>query len=107
MKPGSDKGKRTRIVGRDGDPCPRCQQPTEIREHTTITEKELSRPFYYRRWFNCTNPRCRTTLVMPERFKVYREAEPEPKTETQEWLERWWDGLTPDERGGERLPWED
>jgi hypothetical protein len=33
----------------------------------------LGRPFYYSRWFNCINPDCRTTLIMPERFKVFND----------------------------------
>jgi hypothetical protein len=61
---------RHKVVGHNGDPCPRCGKPTEIREHTEIGERELRRPFYYSRWFNCTNKRCKTTLIMPERFKV-------------------------------------
>jgi hypothetical protein len=54
----------------EGDPCPRCGRPMQIREHCRITEKQLRQPFYYSRWFLCCNPRCRTTLFMPERFKV-------------------------------------
>jgi hypothetical protein len=27
-------------------------------------------PFYYTRWFRCTNKGCKTTLVMPERYKM-------------------------------------
>jgi hypothetical protein len=32
-----------RIIPGDGDPCPRCLQPTEIREHIEITEREMRR----------------------------------------------------------------
>jgi len=49
-----------KIVGENGDPCPRCGKPTEIREHREVTEKQLQQPFYYSRWFYCTNRRCRT-----------------------------------------------
>jgi hypothetical protein len=59
----------------EGDPCPRCGQPTQIREHKAITAKELRRPFYYRRWFYCTNPHCKTTTIMPERFVVWNDNE--------------------------------
>jgi hypothetical protein len=27
----------TVVIGTNGPPCPRCQQPTEIREHAQIT----------------------------------------------------------------------
>ena len=64
------------VVGENGDPCPRCGKPTEIREHRAITEKELRRPFYYSRWFYCTNRHCRTKLIMPSRFIVWA---PEPR----------------------------
>jgi hypothetical protein len=45
----------------------------QIREHVSITDKHLAQPFYYSRWFNCTNPTCKTTLVMPDRFRVFRD----------------------------------
>jgi hypothetical protein len=61
------------VVSLDGDPCPRCGQSTEIREHGEITSKHLRQPYYYTRWFNCINPRCRTTLIMPERYRVWKE----------------------------------
>jgi len=51
-----------RIVPGDGDPCPRCGQPTQIREHKAITERLLERPSYYSRWFMCTNATCPATL---------------------------------------------
>jgi hypothetical protein len=55
-----------KIVGDDGDACPRCGQPTQIREHKSIRPKELRRPFYYSRWFYCDNPKCKTNTVVPE-----------------------------------------
>jgi hypothetical protein len=57
------------IPGR-GDSCPRCGKATQIREHRAITDRELRRPFYYERWFYCRNPRCRTTTIVPDRFRV-------------------------------------
>jgi hypothetical protein len=54
----------------EGDLCPRCRQPMQIREHGRISEKQLRQPFYYSRWFLCCNPSCRTKLVMPPRFQV-------------------------------------
>lgn len=70
---GKHKRAKPKIVAGAGDPCPRCGQPTEIREHVQITARELRRPFYYSRWFNCTNPRCQTTLIMPSRFIVWND----------------------------------
>jgi hypothetical protein len=71
------KERNRRIVTAHGPPCPRCRQPMEVREHERITEKELHRPFYYSRWFNCTNRQCKTTLVMPE-FRVFNEKDAGP-----------------------------
>ena len=62
--------KNKKIVSLNGPPCPRCGCPTEIREHERITETELARPFYYRRWYNCRNRDCKTTTIMPDEFKV-------------------------------------
>jgi hypothetical protein len=62
------------VIEGEGDPCPRCGHTTQIREHEKITGKELCRPFYYSRWFNCMNLDCRTTLIMPKRFMVWNEA---------------------------------
>ena len=59
-----------KIIGIDGPPC-RCGCPTEIRERKRITGKELARPFYYTRWYNCRNRDCTTTLIMPDEFKVW------------------------------------
>jgi hypothetical protein len=53
------------VVGHDGDPCPRCGRPTQIREHKSIEPRHLQQSFYYTRWFNCTASDCRTTLIMP------------------------------------------
>jgi len=56
------------VVTGDGDPCPRCHEPMQIREYDAIVEKP-SRQFFTR-WFCCTNENCKTTLVMPARYKV-------------------------------------
>jgi hypothetical protein len=47
----------------------------EIREHNGVGDKQLRKPFYYARWFCCTNKSCKTTLVMPEQYKVKNPAE--------------------------------
>ena len=68
------KGKRACkpvVVGKNGDPCPRCGCRTEIRQHKQIRAKHLRQPFYYSRWYYCVNPGCRTTQIMLEKFKVF------------------------------------
>jgi len=65
------KGKRSRkkcvVIPGDGDPCPRCGNPMQIREYE---EKEERCPSFYTRWFCCMNKACKTSLVMPLRYKV-------------------------------------
>jgi hypothetical protein len=63
---------RYKIVPGAGNICPRCKLATQIREHKFITQKRLNQPFYYSRWFNCINPNCQTTAIMPEKFRVMR-----------------------------------
>jgi hypothetical protein len=43
----------------------------QIREHGRIRQKHLRQPYYYSRWYKCRHGDCRTTLVMPEEFKVW------------------------------------
>lgn len=59
-----------KIIPGEGDPCPRCKRPAQIREHLQIKPKHLSQAYYFSRWFNCTHADCQTTLFMAERFKV-------------------------------------
>jgi hypothetical protein len=33
----------------------------------------LRAPYYYSRWYNCVNPSCETTLIMPPEFRIDRE----------------------------------
>ena len=61
----------TVVIGLDGPKCPRCKNPTQIREHQRIGPKQLRQPFYFRRWFSCMNMDCRTTLIMRAEFKVW------------------------------------
>ena len=65
---------RAVVVRGDGDPCPRCGVPMQIREYSNLTDKDLHQPYFYTRWFCCMNKSCRTTLVMPERYKVMNPA---------------------------------
>lgn len=66
----SNKGTKSVKVSGVGINCHRCGKPTEIREHAEITEKILSQPFYYCRWYRCTNKECATTLIMHRKHKV-------------------------------------
>ena len=59
------------LVPGNGDPCPRCNMAMAIYEHPQVTRHERRRPFYYSRWFRCMNDSCRTTTVMPERYRVW------------------------------------
>lgn len=65
------KKKHYEIVTPDGTTCPRCGTEAETRRHSSITEKQLSQPFYYRYWYNCTNRECKTTIFMLEDWKVW------------------------------------
>jgi hypothetical protein len=60
---------RQLIIPGDGDPFPRCGQPMQIREYDGVDEELPSQPFFTR-WFCCMNKACKTTLVMPARYKV-------------------------------------
>jgi len=65
------KRKRYVVFPGMGDPCPKCCQPTQIREHEAVLEKHLRQPFYFRRWFHCTNPKCQVQMYCVERFKIH------------------------------------
>jgi len=64
---GKRKRKKFIVIHGDGDPCPRCGEPMQIREYN---EKQPSQSFSYKRWFCCLNESCKTTLVMPARYKL-------------------------------------
>jgi hypothetical protein len=66
------------IVGNDGDPCPRCARPTEIRAHAAITETHLRQPSYYSRWFYCIDPTCQAKQIMPSRYRLWNDPGPSP-----------------------------
>jgi hypothetical protein len=93
---GDMKRKRHRVLPERGDPCPRCGRATETHEHIEVTAKHLRQAYYYRRWFRCTNPDCRTTLIMPDRYRVFRWEQPVSRTADD----------TPTEQTG-NPPWED
>jgi hypothetical protein len=64
------KRRKPIVIPGDGDPCPRCGVPMQIREPDGIGDRQRRQSFYYTRWFCCMNKQCKTTLVMPERYKV-------------------------------------
>jgi hypothetical protein len=61
--------KKYLVIPGDGDPCPRCGEPMQIREYDGVDAKQLGQSFFAR-WFCCMNKTCKTTLVMPSRYKV-------------------------------------
>jgi len=65
------KQKKYRVVGLNGIGCIRCGRPTEIREHTHITDKHLRQPYYFSMWFNCLHKDCPTTIFMVDEYKVW------------------------------------
>lgn len=65
------------IVSYDGPLCHRCKHPTAVYEHSRITQKHLRSKCYYTRWFRCLNKKCKTTLIMPEEFRVWNQTKEE------------------------------
>ena len=68
----------------DGEPCPRCGIPMRAFKHRQITERQLQQPFYYARWFKCTQPSCKTTIVQHNADRIWNVS-----GEQRESLERW------------------
>jgi hypothetical protein len=67
------KKKKYVIVSENGPPCPRCGRHMQVREHDCVREKQLRQPYYYSCWYNCSHRNCKTTLVMPEEYKVWND----------------------------------
>src|SRR5882757_8167036 len=64
--------RRFQTIAGKGDPCPRCGQPTQMREHAgPVGRKQATETFYYSRWFYCVNPNCRAKTIMPDRYRVF------------------------------------
>ena len=63
------KRKKCLVILGEGDACPRCAESMQIREYDSVDEELPSQPFFAR-WFCCMNSTCKTTLVMPARYKV-------------------------------------
>lgn len=51
--------------------CDKCCNPLQVREHKVITQKQLNQPFYYSKWYTCTNKDCKTTQIMPKKYIVW------------------------------------
>jgi hypothetical protein len=68
----SRKQKRRKciVIPGDGDPCLRCGEPMQIREYAGLDEEQERHPSVYTRWFCCMDKTCKTTLVMPARYKM-------------------------------------
>jgi hypothetical protein len=67
---GDMKRRKPIVIPGDGDPCPRCGVPMQIREPDGIGDRQRRQQVFYMRWFCCMNKQCKTTLVMAERYKV-------------------------------------
>jgi hypothetical protein len=95
------------VIPGNGDPCQTCGQPTQIREHDAIREKHLAQPYYFTRWFNCTNPKCRTNIQHRDRYKVWNKHERDKETVESD-VSRWEDYPGNPMYGdtSERPPWE-
>lgn len=65
------KKKHYEVISPDGTTCPRCGEVAETREHSAITQKQLGQPFYFKRWYNCTNQVCKTAIFMRDDWKVW------------------------------------
>jgi len=60
------------VIPGEGDPCPRCGVPMQIREPDGIGDRQRRQSFFYTRWFCCMDKQCKTTLVMPARYRVMK-----------------------------------
>ena len=67
---GDMKRRKPIVIPGDGDPCPRCGVPMQIREPDGIGDRQRRQRFFYTRWFCCMNKQCKTTLVMPATDKT-------------------------------------
>lgn len=64
-----------------------CGHIAEARIHTSITEKQLSQPLYFSKWFNCKNSSCKRTIFMIEEFKVINSGIRQPVTPISQMIE--------------------
>ena len=64
-----------RILDEIGLGCPQCRMPSQIREHAEIRPKQLNQPYYFSRWFYCTNDECEVSAFHDEKYKVWNNNE--------------------------------
>jgi hypothetical protein len=63
------------VVPGDGIACPGCGHPTQVREHSQITERHRRQLYYFKRWFRCMSNNCPTTLIVRDEFKVWNDVD--------------------------------
>lgn len=80
------KDKRYIVVRNDDVRC-RCGHVAQAREHRELTTKQLRQPYYFSRWFNCLNPKCKTTIFMKDEYKVLNRGVKQPKTPMSDYVE--------------------
>ena len=47
------------VIPGDGDPCPRCGVPMQIREPAGVGDRQQRQLLSYTRWFCCMNKQCK------------------------------------------------
>jgi hypothetical protein len=69
---------RAVVVPGDGDPCPRCGVPMQMREYSNSTNQYLRRPYFYTRWFCCMNKSCDLIRLRPgtRRIRFWNQIRP-------------------------------
>jgi len=90
-----------------GELCPRCGLITEVQSHLKITQKHLNQPYYYSQWFRCVNPNCNTTLIMPDRFKVFKDKPVTNTVKEEPRVELTSSDITSNESNCIKPPWEE
>jgi hypothetical protein len=80
-------GKPTIVVSEAGPSCPRCGMTTQVRTHAQIGPTQLRQPFYYKRWFRCTNDNCITTNIMDPQYIQWNDNSSSQKQRTL--MNRW------------------
>jgi hypothetical protein len=77
---GKRRRKKSIIIAGEGDPCPRCGKPMQIRAYADVVYEQLRATSFYTRWFCCMDKTCKTTLVMLARYKAAKMDSESPVT---------------------------
>jgi hypothetical protein len=56
-----------------------------IFQHREISARQRRSPFYYEKWYRCLSDSCRTTVVLPDQFRVWN-IEGEDRSSLESWL---------------------